>query len=204
MATIVDGGSATFNYLLYGEPDQAFNSYMQEAQSGMQGILSSGAAAFRDRFTSAVGYVQDSDALRVARAAVRKIAHLWDIDVVSVRQTIGELQQAPVVMIPFIMACPEVRELYHKQGCDGYGELYTDNQPGVVGEEHVDYQRVMDGIFVEQADGTHVSTTYLDLEESLQLPFNNQVDVGITWDAVKRHLAAKKEDPTSRYNGTLG
>ena len=51
------------------------------------------------------------------------------------------------------MAQPDIRSLYHKGHCDGYSDTYVDMEPGLVGEQHYDYRRVMDGVVEETETG---------------------------------------------------
>ena len=125
-------------------------------------------------------------------------------DQIRYLRTIGEVQHAPSSMIAMLMAEPTVRRMYHQQRVDGYSESYTDNQPGKVGEDHYDYRRVVNGVFMEE-EGEWVATTYYEdlLPGTGELEFLDQVDILRTWEQMRIHLMRRKEDPTSRWNSSL-
>lgn len=206
MANIIDGGGTTFDYLLYGERDRGTTSFLHQMRETAMQNLGAGAQAFAATMHQTVDRFYSSDAMRLARAAVRKVASLYGIDEIYHLENIGQLQHAPPKMVPYVMAEPTLRTMYHKQQVDGYGDDYWDEQPGVVGEGHFEYEQVMDGIFVPDPDNpeAEIATSYLHLEEDEQLDFDQQQDVLLTWEQVRIALAKGKEDPTSRFNATLG
>jgi hypothetical protein len=110
----------------------------------------------------------------------------------------GAMQQAPVVMQRWIMAEPTVRTLYHKQECDGFSDTYKDMSPGIVGEQHYDYRRVMDGVIQEDGD-SWCAKFYMDdlVEGDTPLIFRDKMDILSTWERVTMYIAAGDEDPTS-------
>lgn len=207
MANVIDGGSAAFDYLLYGERDQGLANYLQQLSSDAMQHLGSNAQQFVQKARDGVERFYTSDAMRLARAAVRKVASLYGLDEVYPLTNIGELQHAPAKMIPFVMAEPTLRAMYHAQRVEGYGEDYVDNQPGAVGDGHTDYDRVVDGVFLEPEGDSEdwVSTSNLHLDDEQLLDHDQQMGIMLTtWEQVRIALAKGKEDPTSRFNATLG
>jgi len=207
MATFVDGGSAAFDYMIYGERDRGVMGYLQNLNSQVMSHLGTEARAIAESMQSSVDRMYNSDAMRLARAAVRKVANAYGMNVIYPMTNIGELQHAPDIMIPLIMAEPGIRELYHKQQCEGYGDRYYDFQPGVVGEDHHDYQRITDGVFMDCEDDPEAqeAVSYLHLEEDDLLDHDQQDGIiNITWEQVKIARLKGIEDPTSQFNGTLG
>ena len=108
-------------------------------------------------------------------------------------------------MISAIMAEPTLRRMYHQQQVDGYSENYVDVQPGKVGEDHYDYRRVTNGVFMQDEDGEWSAKTYYEdlLEGSGEFDFLEQVDILRTWEQMRIQLAKRKDDPTSRWNSSL-
>ncbi|QXO11107.1 hypothetical protein pEaSNUABM54_00281 [Erwinia phage pEa_SNUABM_54] len=207
MANFVEGGGAAFDYMVYGERDRGVMGYLQNLNSQVMTHLGTEARAIAENLQNSVEKMYNSESMRLARAAVRMVANAYGMNVIYPMTNIGELQHAPDVMIPLIMAQPGIRESFHKQQCEGYGDRYYDFQPGVVGEDHHDYQRVTDGIFLESEDDPEacVATSYLHLDEEDQLDHDQQDGIiYITWEQVKIAQAKGVEDPTSQFNGTLG
>jgi hypothetical protein len=206
MANVIDGGGTSFDYLLYGERDRGTTQFLHSMRDTAMQNLGSGAMQFATSMQQTVDRFYDSAAMRLARAAVRKVASLYQIDEIYELENIGQLQHAPPKMVPFVMAEPTLRTMFHKQQVEGYGDDYYDEQPGVVGEGHREYELVMDGIFVPDPDDAEaeIATSYLHLEEDELLDHDQQMDVMMTWEQVRIALAKGKEDPTSRFNATLG
>lgn len=207
MANVIEGGGAAFDYLLYGERDRGFANYLDQMRDEAVKHLGSTAQQFVMKTKESVERFYGSDAMRLARAAVRKVASLYEIDEIYELANIGQLQHAPPKMLPYVMAEPGLRELYHKQRVEGYGKDYIDYQPGVVGEGHIEYEQVVDGIFMQSEDDEEVcvSTSYLHHDEDTLLDHDQQMGIMlVTWEQVRIALAKGKEDPTSRFNATLG
>ena len=143
--------------------------------------------------------------MRVARNAIRHVASIFDEDTIYGFKTLEDTQTAKPVMQRFIMAMPQLREMYHEQRVDGYSSSYVDLQPGVVGEDHYDYRRVTDGVMMESEDGDDlVWTTHFEdlLENDRALDISEQADILNTWDLVSG-LIAQRHDPTDVYGGRL-
>lgn len=207
MANVIDGGSAAFDYLLYGERDANLAGYLNQMRDDAMKHLGSGAQQFVQRAKENVERFYTSDAMRLARAAVRKVASLYGIDEIYDLATIGQIQHAPPKMIPYVMAEPTLREMYHKQQVSGYGDDYIDTAPGVVGEGHHEYEQVIDGVFMDDPDDLEncVATSFLHHEPEDLLDHDQQMSIQlVTWNEIRIALAKGKEDPTSRFNATLG
>jgi hypothetical protein len=187
-----------FGNVVFGEQHPANLAYFQkqiESVGAMVGQATNsfyqGAAALYERFNG-------SEAMRMARAAVRGVTSLFAPNVIQDILNMGAMQQAPVVMQRWIMAEPTVRTLYHKQECDGFSDTYKDMSPGIVGEQHYDYRRVMDGVIQEDGD-SWCAKFYMDdlVEGDTPLIFRDKMDILSTWERVTMYIAAGDEDPTS-------
>lgn len=205
MAQIISGGIDTVDYLIYGERDYELNNELIERGRDDSKWLGDRAGRIYEAATKAFDSVYNSEALRLARAAARKVETMWQEDSIRELLTIGHLQNAPLSMIPYLMAEPTTRELYHRGRVEGYGELYEDFQPGIVGEDVIEYQEVMDGWAVkdptDETGENYVMTTYFVDNE---MDTHKQLQIQRSWEALSLAIALGKEDPTSRWNATLG
>lgn len=144
---------------------------------------------------------------------VKNITHMnrIQIDPLSVYaiNSLTGMQTADIGMQRWIMANPNIRDLYNHNRCAGYGESYIDKYPGTIGPEHYDYRRVMDGMLEEvepDEDGSAFKfTLYMD---SIQGPnddldFHDKVDILSTWDVLNHILKDSDDDPTDPYGGKL-
>lgn len=205
MAQVVVGGSREFNALAYGARHPGTVRYLEEqAYNASQMVDSAGRSFFRNaqelfqRFNGA-------EALRLAAAAVRKVAAIFQPNIIQPLWDMGGIQNAPPAMQRWIMAEPSVRELYHQQRCDGYSHFYEDMQPGRVGEQHYDWRRVNDGVVHDDEHGDARVTFYMDHihEGDRELTITEKADIFSTWDFVKAYIKAGKEDPTSGFGAGL-
>lgn len=206
MANFHEGGLDMFNSVAYAEPPPSVFRFVEESLAQPTQYISETANAFMSQARDVYESVMNGDAMRIAKAASRQITHQWQRNEIRPLLTTADLQAAPPVMLRWVMAEPTVRNLYHEQRCDGYGDEYVDANPGKVGEEHIDYRQVMNGIVVEDEDGEGWSyTNYYDElpEDEPELKFDEQVDILRTWQSVKNDILRQHDDPTSRWNSAL-
>ena len=203
MVQVVHGGIHDFNAVVFGEKNQATINFLEHRLSNLSQSVTDAGAAFLQRGRELFEKYNGSEAIRMAKAAIRHVQHAFQTDSIRQLKNIGELQQAPMTMMRWIMACPEVRQLYHLQRLDGYSHIYQDTQPNVVGERHYDYRQVMNGVMQpsDEEDAEYMFVNYFEAGESddAELELKEQVDIISTWDLIKSMLAPGKEDPTSAY-----
>lgn len=204
MATFVEGGDALFTSLAYAPPDPYSQQFVAAQMDAPTSNLNEMGRRFYSDVKDVYNRISGSHAMRIARAASRKVASLWGMDEVRSLQTTGELQHAPLKMQRWIMAQPKVRGWFYQQRLEGYESSYVDVHEGDVGEEHYDYRRVMNGVVVENDDGWSATTYYDELiEGDIELSFEEQNDILNTWEWVASYLKPGNEDPTSKWNSEL-
>lgn len=205
MANIVEQGSALFEQLAYATPHPNTQQFLSQQVHNVSHVLTEAGARFFQGATALYERVSGSHAARLARAATRAVASIWQSDEIQAIVTVGRMQHAPLKMQRWIMAEPNTRKLYHQQRCDGYSGTYVDMHPQDIGEDHYDYRRVMDGIIQEREDGSWFASCYLDdlLPEDVALELDQQVDILETWGAQVRMLRKGREDFTDKFGGDL-
>lgn len=205
MANFYTGGVDTFNALVYGEPHPNTVSFVEGMLAQPTAAIGSAGEAFMDRAREAYERFNGSEAMRVARAAARQVKSQWDRNIIRPLETIGEVQQSPYKMHRYMMAEPMVRQAYHRQQCDGYSHAYVDVAPGLVGHDHYDYRRVMDGIVQEDDQGGWYFDEYFDeLDDGdRDLMFEEQFDILRSWNTLASAMMQGKDDPTSVWNAEL-
>lgn len=205
MPMIIEGGNDVFAELWGGSRSAADMNFFASSAQMATAMLSGANTRFAEMTSALIEKVQSSDAARVVKAALRAVGSMWDEDIIHELRTIGQIQHAGITMQRYIMANPMVRDLYHNQLCDGYSETYVDSSPGVIGEKHYDYRRVMNGIVVECEERGWYSETWLDdvHDNDRELELVEQIDILNTWERVEYHLKRKAEDPTSKWCNNL-
>jgi len=210
VAIIYDGGVDLFSAMSGGQPHPGTIDFLSRQFNNVSNNLSEVSRRFHEKAKTVFDKTYNSDAMRLARAASRRVKSLWGSDEIKALVNIGDLQHARVNQQRWIMANPLARELYHEQRLDGYQDSYVDMQPGVRGEDHYDYRRVMNGIvsFSEETENeaNWSATTYFDMlyDEDRELDIDEQANILSTWHYLEMYLKAGKEDPTSKFNSDLG
>jgi len=201
---VLTGGARTFSALTYQNqhPDNQ-GYFMRKVQGFAENLTDAGKAFFSDAVELYDRY-NGEEAIRLAKAAVRKVKSIWDRDDIRELVEMGKIQHAKPIMQRWIMAAPAVRHVWQAQRCEGYSDSYVDMHPGTVGETHYDYRRVMDGTMVtlvEDDDADWMITHYIDdlVEGDRDLDLEEKVDILNTWEALRIFMDAGGEDPTSPY-----
>lgn len=120
---------------------------------------------------------------------------------------VGELQQAPEAMIPYIMAIPEVYEMYLNGELEGYEDKFIDIQPGAIGVDNFHYRQMTHGIVQTIHHPKHGemtgATTYHELHQPENpLDVQARMNLEITRKAILHSLEGER-DPTSPWNNLI-
>ena len=205
MAVILHGGDNAFRALAYQPPHPNISAYVQQHNATWQNRVSTEMNNFLQAAGNMYERVSHSEAMQMVRAVGRHVENMWRPDSVQYLGTIAQLQTAQPTMQRWAMACPEVLTAYRAQQCDGYSDEWVDQFPRVAPMDRHDYHVAVNGIFMEQPDGSHAAVCYLGEpdHESENLTHAQQTDILDTWDALRHHMQQRKEDPTSRFNAML-
>lgn len=197
-----------FDSLLYGIPHpntvRSIQQELYDIQNNLQSTYGLSDGFVNRLMTNFMNFGSDA-AIQKAKIAVYNQTG-QTLHQVQLYTSIAEMQTAAPNMQRWIMACPDVRQLYHSNQLDGYSDTYVDYEPGKVGEDHYDYRRVMDGVVVfdEETDGWY-SDSYLDEitdPDMDTLDFTEQLNIIRTWENMRVLLRDHPEDPTSPYGGS--
>lgn len=193
-----------FDAAVYGMPHQGTIDYVKEQFSrGWENLTDMGRTFFEEK-KEMVERATSDEAFRRTEALARKFRHMWDTDDIKYIGDLGGLQQAKTTMQRWLMADPVIRQMRNDQLCDGYSDKYDDWEPDRIGEDHYDYRRVTDGIFIEDEDGggcTSYFESYTADEDVLT--FQQQVDIEAAWQTQRMLMKRGREDTTSRLNDRL-
>lgn len=201
---ITYGDPDTFAAMTYGAVSNRMFDYVANEFARAQQFVTAGSAQMLQVAQQNFEEFQNSDTFRLARAALHRGMAMWGRNEIQAVREVWRLQHAPIVMHRWVMANPTIRNLYHKQQCDGYSEHYVDMQPGVVGELHDDWRRVNDGFLVEEQGELFFANYSTDDEhDEDRLSFEQQVDILTSWDTVEIAVD-QNADPTSKFEQDLG
>jgi len=152
-------------------------------------------------------YLAYTTPLRLAVAAERQVTGLWTEDVIQDLLSMTQFQNAPPIMIQYLMADPTIRRAYHRQQLEGYGSAYVDEEPDNIGISHSTYRKVTDGmVLFTDYDGDSnpdwTATTW-SLDEDDKLAFTPKASLLYSMRNLREAFLEGGEDPTSELNVRL-
>lgn len=210
MSTLSFGASDAFDALVYADAHPATLNFLQNRLTQMSQQAVGAGRAFIARAQEAFNHYNGAAAMGFIRNVLQTVGGGVGTASPSVNRVVClfelvQMQQASPMMQRFVMANPVVRDLYHRQRCDGYSDSYVDVHPGDIGEAHYDYRRVMDGIMqMDEKNEWYVRQYHERLpEEERPLFFTEKVDILCTWNAMDLIMALGKDDPTGQAGATL-
>lgn len=181
-----------FDLLAFPNKDYSNRQYIeQQFVQPLSGLTMAG----KNFINSAKGIYDDyvhSPSLKLAKAAIRAVNRTMRPNHISELRTLEEVRFAQPLMQRYIMANVPLREIYNKQMCDGYNDSYVDLEPGLSGNDHNDYTRVMDGIVVIEENKEYYDHFIRDPigEPEEDLSMDEKVDILHTWDLVEMFITA--------------
>lgn len=202
------GNLQSFDYLLYPNQHPNTNNYIVNQFNNISNALNDFGRQFIESSKEIYTKINDSNAARIAKAALRSVKGLFHQNTIMQLYNIDEIQNAQPIMQRYIMAEPTIRELYLKQRCDGYSDSYVNMMSIDIADSHYDYQKIMDGVIQEytnengEIDWESKHYYYSLMEGDVELSFQDRIDILNTWDVLKQCIASGN-DPTDIFNGKL-
>ena len=203
MANVIYGDDAIFDAMLYPEQNVGNVAWINAQFNNLSQTLTESGRRFMDTCRDISQNIQNSDIMRRVQIALRQSGSHNNPDQIRYLKTLEDIRAATGPMVRYNMAMPDIRELYYKDRCHGYGENYVDINPKAMRDEDYNYRRVMDGVFHED-NGHMVYKHYYELlhEGDRNLTHFEKFDVINTWDMM-RHFVSRGVDPTDPYEGEL-
>lgn len=205
MINVIHGaGVGGFDAILYPETHIANRNYFQNQVSNFGNTLNDFGRNFMEAARNVYEQINSSEAMHLARVAIRAAKGVFNPNQILEFRDLVDFHAATPTMQRWVMASPCVRDLYHQQRCDGYADSYNDIQPGIIGEQHYDYRRVMDGVIQETGDDGWMVKFYPDelREGENELDHHQKVAILRTWDIAEMFIK-RGEDITNPYGGKL-
>jgi hypothetical protein len=200
---VIEASPQAFDFLAF--PNQSPNNatYFQTQLHNFSNTLTETGARFLQGAKAIYEKVNNSHAIRIAKAAIRHAKGIYQPNVIIQIDDVEGMRSATPMMQNYIMAQPDLRTLYHKQLVNGYSDTYIDIDPKRNKDDHYYYRRVMDGVVQDSEENGEyrwVSRNYHDdlIEGHTDLTFQEKHDVMLTWNQIVALLADNK-DPTDIF-----
>lgn len=206
MAQIFTVDEDTFAHMAYSRQQPHVREFVASQMQQAATVMNSVGQVLFQNAQRAYEQAQFNPAIRLAQAALRQVQSLWGTNQIQALNECWQIQNAPQVMIPFLMANTSVRKLYNDQRCDGYSGRYFDLQPGTIGDTNLHWRAVNNGMLeMDEETGDWEAVTYSSSEDDLvdvQLSFDDQCDIRHTNKWVD-HYIEEGRDPTSVWDSDL-
>ena len=187
-----------------GHLDQQTVSWLGERSEHMFNNVSSMASNFFNQAREVYQMISSSDAVQALRNLTVKTDNVWATNNIHACFTIEHLQTANPVMQRYIMANPNVRDMYLNNTVEGYAGSYENLHGNNIGERHYDYRRVMDEVVIVHDTHIEYNHYYEEIPEGdKELTLYEKVDILKTWNLVNQALDAHEMDPTSPVGNLL-
>jgi len=189
----IDGGRDAFNALLYNTPTAGTLDWLNNNINRARETLGGVADHLVEATTRLYNKVNSNAVLNAAKSLIAEQGGsidqyaLYELDY-------GTIRNANYMMQQYVMTNPIVNERYHDNMCHGYEETYYDAEPGVVGKDRLDYQRVMDGVLQFDNDGNGYVQHYSN-EDEAELCISDKFNILRSWE-VAENMLLREEDPT--------
>lgn len=205
MASVTVSGFDVFQGMVSGTQSRDTINFLDRKLEEFRGSLSSAGRHVAERARKFFDDYDFEGINRTVRAFQRKLENRFVPNDVRRLRSIGDLQQAGTKMIRWLHANPMLRRTWQKGRCEGWGSKYFDLEPGVVGEAHSDYKKVMNGLTQFTEEGHNYNVTYFDaIEEGREeLDLDQQIDIRESWDWMEHFLSLGLDDPSSESNNSL-
>lgn len=206
MITVIDGDTNTFRAIAYGQPDPLTMDWCrQRHEERIQTLDPFVQQAWQQSSNTVFGNIDYQAIANLSKAMSNQLDGVWVHDTIMALDTLAQLQAPPPIMVKWVMANPNLRELYHDQLIAGYDEYYVDPEPGKRGEDHYYYRRAVNGLFLENTNGELEASEWFEniSDPSDVLDIVDQCSIQSTWASAIKFINERASDPTSMYNAQL-
>lgn len=207
MAQIMTGGILEYEALTTVPMSYNANLFLNNMYTQWQQQMSPMQQTFYNNLGSMYSYMTPDEMLRIQQQTLQKHDDLWRDHMVCVYSTMVHFQNASPVMMPYIMAMPELSQLFAAGQVDGYVSTgFKAVDANKVGMDRYHYRRAIDGLYMEDptTGDFNAIVMYEDvLDPSDELSRLQQADIQRTWDAARVLLHTQEMDFTSKTGGRL-
>jgi len=200
---VIEASPLAFDYLAF--PNQSPNTlqYFQNQMQSFSNALTETGQRFMQGAKELYAKIHDNTTIRIAKAAIRHANGLYQPNVIIQIDDIEGMRSATPMMQNYIMAQPDLRDMYHRQLVNGYSDTYIDIDPNQNHEQHYYYRRVMDSVVQDtEVNGQYewVARQYCDelLDGHQDLSTEERHSILLTWNKIQQILAEER-DPTDIF-----
>lgn len=197
MGIVVNVPQAGLDMILYGDKSNIISNYLYQQMQAIPQAFNEFSQRVFNAISSSYNYINDK---LTQFGILNKLQESGAVIVDNYCQellTFQQLQNANLTMQRWVMAHPQVKQMYIDQNLDGYSGTYVNISGKVVGENDYNYRRVMDGAVIPTEDGWIAKHYLEDLQIGDQeLDHFKKTQIRNTWEAIDWFLSTCQFDFT--------
>lgn len=188
---------AGVDLLLYGDKSNIVSNYLYNQMQALPQAYNEFSERIHNVMTTSYNYVND----KLIKYGILNQLYNNGLRVIDNYYeellTFQQLQNANLIMQRWVMAHPQIKQMYINQNLDGYSETYKNISGKITGENDYNYRLVMDGGLVPTGDGWIFKHYFEDLQiGDRELTHFEKVRIRNTWEAMDWFLSTSKFDFT--------
>lgn len=185
MGIVVDIPQSGLDYVLYGDRSNLVTSYIHNQLQALPPSLNDFGRRIYSSLQDSYNYLSDTLMKNAVISELRNCNLVMADNYYAELLTFNQLQEATLTMQRWVMAHPQVRELYLEQNIDGYTPTYVNLDGKVTGDAEYNYRRVMNNVLIP-GDEQWTVNHYIDelLPGDRELEIYEQHMVLNTWEAI--------------------
>lgn len=194
----------SFDLMLFADRNPMTSNYIEQQLTNFSQSLTDIGRKFVETSQAIYEKVNDSSAIRMAKAAIRMAKGMFHPNAIVQLETEQDLRAAYPIMQRYIMADETIRAKYLAQQIDGYSDTYANVDGKAIGREHYDWRRVNTGIVKDTVDengeDSWTASQYYDDDRPGDIPleFSEKIDILRSQDLARMFIEAGK-DVTDTY-----
>lgn len=197
MGIVVNVPEAGLDMVLYGDKSGVISNYLYQQMQNLPQAFNEFSERIYNAMSNSYNYVNDKltqyGILNELRNSGLKIVDNYYEELLTFQQ----LQNANLTMQRWVMAHPQIRQMYVDQNLDGYSGTYKNISGKDIGEEDYNYRMVMDGAVIPTEDGWTMKHYIDDLQTGdRELNHFEKVKIRSTWEAMDWFLQTSNFDFT--------
>ena len=199
---VIEGGDAVYTMAIATENSRTDNREVRAQSQAFMASLPQHVAQAHSKITQSMSLIRNTDMIRKAAAVVRKARNVLNPDAVRRLKTIGDYQNAPNAMRPYLLANPTVNKLWQRGQVEGWGSEAPEEHVPLARDHH--YRGMTSGRVIVSEEG-YKTTQYASSQhrEVYALTVLDKFDIRASSDAIEKFIIDGGDDPTSEWNSTL-
>lgn len=185
MGIVVNVPQAGLDMILYGDKSNVISNYLYQQMQAMPQAFNDFSQRVFNAMSTSYNYINDK---LTQYGILNKLQESGLVVIDNYYQellTFQQLQNANLTMQRWVMAHPQIKQMYVDQNLDGYSGSYVNISGKGVGEDDYNYRRVMDGAVIPTEDGWVVKHYLEDLQIGDQeLDHFKKTQIRNTWEAM--------------------